>query len=181
MLSSTRSRSRSCDWCVRLLDGRVVHKAPDVAFLTYDDEHRRIAIAESAAIREVGAEALVGDSSSPAALSPTEIAALLPHGLAHTALSHLAELARELGAAEERVGAAGPGDQPRARMRLTTWGLILTRTPAGVGLASGSYLKTGDTVEVANDGFGHLRNAVTARVVTNEVSNVDGRSRQEGN
>jgi 2-keto-4-pentenoate hydratase/2-oxohepta-3-ene-1,7-dioic acid hydratase in catechol pathway len=46
-----------------------------------------------------------------------------------------------------------------ARIPLTTGDLILTGTPAGVGLASGSYLKAGDTVEVAI-GIGHLRNTV---------------------
>jgi 2-keto-4-pentenoate hydratase/2-oxohepta-3-ene-1,7-dioic acid hydratase in catechol pathway len=40
--------------------------------------------------------------------------------------------------------------------------VILTGTPAGVGLASGTYVKAGDTVEVAIDGIGELRNAVTA-------------------
>jgi catechol-2,3-dioxygenase len=79
-----------CDWYVRLLDGRVVHEASGVAFLTYDDEHHRIAIADSAAMREVRAEALVGDGSGPAALSPKEIeiAALPPHGLAHIAFTY---------------------------------------------------------------------------------------------
>jgi 2-keto-4-pentenoate hydratase/2-oxohepta-3-ene-1,7-dioic acid hydratase in catechol pathway len=47
-----------------------------------------------------------------------------------------------------------------ARIPLTTGDLILTGTPAGVGLASGSYLKAGDTVEVAIEGIGHLRNTV---------------------
>jgi 2-keto-4-pentenoate hydratase/2-oxohepta-3-ene-1,7-dioic acid hydratase in catechol pathway len=48
-----------------------------------------------------------------------------------------------------------------ARIPLTTGDLILTGTPAGVGLASGSYLKAGDTVEVAIEGIGRLRNTVT--------------------
>jgi 2-keto-4-pentenoate hydratase/2-oxohepta-3-ene-1,7-dioic acid hydratase in catechol pathway len=69
-----------------------------------------------------------------------------------------------------------------ARIRLTTGDLILTGTPAGVGLAFGSYLKAGDTVEVAVEGIGHLRNAVTvASRGDNEASRVDGRSRQGGN
>jgi catechol-2,3-dioxygenase len=76
------------DWYVRLLDGRVVHEASAVVFLTYDDEHHRIAIADAAAMREVGAEALVGDGSGPAALSPKEIAALPPHGLAHIGFTY---------------------------------------------------------------------------------------------
>jgi 2-keto-4-pentenoate hydratase/2-oxohepta-3-ene-1,7-dioic acid hydratase in catechol pathway len=67
------------------------------------------------------------------------------------------------------------------RIRLTPGDLILTGTPAGVGLASGSYLEDGDTVEVAIEGIGHLRNTVTvASRVTNEVGSLDGRSRWEG-
>jgi catechol-2,3-dioxygenase len=80
------------EWYVRLLDGRVVHEAPGLVFLTYDEEHHRIAIADPAAIRESGADALVGDSSGPAALSAREIAALPPHGLAHVAFTYPALL-----------------------------------------------------------------------------------------
>lgn len=74
------------DWYVRLLDGRVVHEAPGMVFLTYDEEHHRIAIADPAAMRAAGAESLIGDG--PAALSPEEIAALPPHGLAHIAFTY---------------------------------------------------------------------------------------------
>ena len=49
-----------------------------------------------------------------------------------------------------------------ATITLVPGDLILTGTPAGVGLASGTYLKAGDTVEVAIDGIGELRNAMTA-------------------
>ncbi|MDQ1569063.1 MAG: hypothetical protein QOF96_3943 [Actinomycetota bacterium] len=49
-----------------------------------------------------------------------------------------------------------------ARIPLAPGDLILTGTPAGVGLASGSYLKPGDTVEVAVEGIGHLRNVVAS-------------------
>jgi hypothetical protein len=59
-----------------------------VVFLTYDEEHHRIAIADPTAMREGGAEALVGDGSGPAALSPREIAALPAHGLAHIAFTY---------------------------------------------------------------------------------------------
>jgi catechol-2,3-dioxygenase len=76
------------DWYVRLLDGRVVHEAPGVVFLTYDEEHHRIAIADPTAIREGGAEALVGGGSEPTALSPKEMAALPAHGLAHIAFTY---------------------------------------------------------------------------------------------
>jgi catechol-2,3-dioxygenase len=76
------------DWYVRVLDGRVVHETPGVVFLTYDDEHHRIAIADPAAVREAGAEALVTGNSGPVTLSPKEIAALPPHGLAHIAFTY---------------------------------------------------------------------------------------------
>ena len=69
------------DWYLRVLDGRVVHEAPGVTFLTYDDEHHRVAIADPTAMREVGAEALVGGGSGPVAGSWKEIAAWPPHGL----------------------------------------------------------------------------------------------------
>jgi 2-keto-4-pentenoate hydratase/2-oxohepta-3-ene-1,7-dioic acid hydratase in catechol pathway len=49
-----------------------------------------------------------------------------------------------------------------ATITLAPGDVILTGTPAGVGLASGTYLKEGDTVAVAIDGIGELRNAVTA-------------------
>jgi 2-keto-4-pentenoate hydratase/2-oxohepta-3-ene-1,7-dioic acid hydratase in catechol pathway len=49
-----------------------------------------------------------------------------------------------------------------ATITLAPGDVLLTGTPAGVGLASGSYLKAGDTVVVAIDGIGELRNAVTA-------------------
>jgi len=49
-----------------------------------------------------------------------------------------------------------------ARIPLAPGDLILTGTPAGVGLASGAYLKPGDTVDVAAEGIGHLCNVVTS-------------------
>lgn len=76
------------DWYLRLLDGRVVHEAPGVVFLTYDEEHHRVAIADPTALPEGGAEALVGNGSGPAALSPEETAALPPQGLAHIAFTY---------------------------------------------------------------------------------------------
>lgn len=76
------------DWYLGLLDGRLVHEAPGVSFLAYDDEHHRIAIADPTAMRETRAEALVGQGAGSAALSPKEIAALPPHGLAHIAFTY---------------------------------------------------------------------------------------------
>jgi catechol-2,3-dioxygenase len=74
------------DWYLRLLDGRVVHEAPAVAFLTYDEEHHRIAIADPTAIREAGAATLARGGAG--ALSPGELAALPPHGLGHIAFTY---------------------------------------------------------------------------------------------
>lgn len=34
------------DWYLKVLDGRVVHQNPAGAFITYDDEHHRIAVAD---------------------------------------------------------------------------------------------------------------------------------------
>jgi 2-keto-4-pentenoate hydratase/2-oxohepta-3-ene-1,7-dioic acid hydratase in catechol pathway len=48
------------------------------------------------------------------------------------------------------------------RIRLHPGDLILTGTPAGVGLASGRYLKAGDSVEVTIEGIGNLRNTVAS-------------------
>ena len=39
---------------------------------------------------------------------------------------------------------------------------FLTGTPAGVGLATGSYLVAGDVIEMSIDGIGVLRNTVVA-------------------
>jgi 2-keto-4-pentenoate hydratase/2-oxohepta-3-ene-1,7-dioic acid hydratase in catechol pathway len=49
-----------------------------------------------------------------------------------------------------------------ARIALAVGDVILTGTPSGVGLATGSYLRAGDVVEVAIDGIGTLRNPVVA-------------------
>jgi hypothetical protein len=103
------------DWYVRLLDGRVVHETPAIAFLTYDDEHHRIAIADAAAMQEIGAGDLVREGSGPAEIPAGASAALAPQQLAHIAFTYptLKDLLEKLGAAPERVGAAGPGGQPR--------------------------------------------------------------------
>jgi 2-keto-4-pentenoate hydratase/2-oxohepta-3-ene-1,7-dioic acid hydratase in catechol pathway len=48
-----------------------------------------------------------------------------------------------------------------AKIPLRAGDLVLTGTPAGVALSSGNYLRAGDTVEVAVEGIGCLRNEVT--------------------
>jgi len=42
----TRQIGRMRDWYLTVLDARVVHENPAAAFLTYDDEHHRIAFAD---------------------------------------------------------------------------------------------------------------------------------------
>ncbi|HEV7976854.1 VOC family protein [Amycolatopsis sp.] len=76
------------DWYVRLLDGRVVHETPAIAFLTYDDEHHRIAIADAAAMQEIGAGDLVKEGSGPAEIPAGASAALAPQQLAHIAFTY---------------------------------------------------------------------------------------------
>ncbi len=46
-------------------------------------------------------------------------------------------------------------------MTLEPGDVIATGTPAGVGSASGRFIKEGDVVEVEIDGLGTLRNQVT--------------------
>jgi 2-keto-4-pentenoate hydratase/2-oxohepta-3-ene-1,7-dioic acid hydratase in catechol pathway len=48
------------------------------------------------------------------------------------------------------------------RFELKVGDVILTGTPGGVGLATGSYLVAGDVIEVSIDGIGVLRNTVVA-------------------
>jgi catechol 2,3-dioxygenase-like lactoylglutathione lyase family enzyme len=74
------------DWYVNVLGGRVVHEAPGIVFLTYDDEHHRVAVADPAALAEVGGGLLVGEAG--AELSAELLAALPPHGLAHVAFTY---------------------------------------------------------------------------------------------
>jgi 2-keto-4-pentenoate hydratase/2-oxohepta-3-ene-1,7-dioic acid hydratase in catechol pathway len=47
-------------------------------------------------------------------------------------------------------------------MTLFPGDVILTGTPSGVGLASRSFLQTGQVVTVDVEGVGQLRNTVTA-------------------
>ncbi|MEU3980686.1 VOC family protein [Streptomyces sp. NPDC026672] len=98
------------DWYVKVLDGRITFESPAGAFITYDDEHHRIAVGDPAAAAELTARS-VGDSQgimgtgtlnsedSPA----VQGASNLFQGLAHIAftygsllnlLSHYEELAK---------------------------------------------------------------------------------------
>jgi 2-keto-4-pentenoate hydratase/2-oxohepta-3-ene-1,7-dioic acid hydratase in catechol pathway len=49
-------------------------------------------------------------------------------------------------------------------MTLEPGDILATGTPAGVGIASGRFLRNGDVVEVEIAGLGRLRNRVVAEV-----------------
>lgn len=92
------------DWYVKTLDGRVVHETPGMVFVTYDDEHHRIAVADpTSAMADGEVAALLGGSKTE--LSAEELAALPLHGLAHVAFTYGS--LRELLETWERLDAEG--------------------------------------------------------------------------
>jgi 2-keto-4-pentenoate hydratase/2-oxohepta-3-ene-1,7-dioic acid hydratase in catechol pathway len=94
----------------------------------------------------------------PAVVTPDEFTA--PLDLAIT--THVNdELRQDSRTSEMLFSVAEIIEAVSARIPLSAGDLILTGTPAGVGLPTGSYLAAGDTVEVAIEGIGHLRNGVT--------------------
>jgi catechol 2,3-dioxygenase-like lactoylglutathione lyase family enzyme len=74
------------DWYVEVLESRVVYETPGVAFLTYDDEHHRVAIADPSVMSESGASEVLGEGRAD--LAPERLAGLPPHGLAHIAFTY---------------------------------------------------------------------------------------------
>lgn len=78
------------DWYVNVLDAHVVYETPTLSFITYDNEHHRIAIGDPVAAQKMGEEALkvVGSTPTVAELSLEELAALPRHGLAHIAFTY---------------------------------------------------------------------------------------------
>ncbi|MET7457790.1 VOC family protein [Streptomyces sp. NPDC005574] len=79
-----------------MLQARVVHENPAVAFLTYDDEHHRIALTDPDGMAELTAEhggeslgEFAGEfvGSGTAAL-PADLSTLPPHGLMHIAFTY---------------------------------------------------------------------------------------------
>ncbi|MFF0223309.1 VOC family protein [Streptomyces sp. NPDC004629] len=89
----TRQVPQLRDWYLNVLQARVVHENPAAAFLTYDDEHHRIAVtdpdgaAKLAAEHAGGSEGLVGGGTAAAEL-PVDLASLPLHGLAHIAFAY---------------------------------------------------------------------------------------------
>ncbi|MEV7284957.1 VOC family protein [Streptomyces sp. NPDC093252] len=88
------------DWYVAALDARVVHENPFAAFITYDDEHHRIAVLDPTGAEEAMADRAGTATADPSPSAPRppltaeELATLAPHGLAHIAFTYrdLAEL-----------------------------------------------------------------------------------------
>ena len=81
------------NWYVTVLEGRTVHENPALAFITYDDEHHRVALSDPVAIA-----ALVEDLNEvpagfaellPGRVPTTSRAApAVPRGLAHVAFTY---------------------------------------------------------------------------------------------
>jgi YD repeat-containing protein len=91
----TRRVPRMRDWYVQVLEGRVVHENPAGAFLTYDDEHHRIAVTDPDAAAKIAAEmagrseGLVGAGGATTSdVSGEDLAALPLHGLSHIAFTY---------------------------------------------------------------------------------------------
>jgi catechol-2,3-dioxygenase len=91
----TSQLSSMKDWYLKVLDARVAHENQALAFLSYDDEHHRIALSDPGATAEIAkrvagtSEGLVDTPTGPASkLSPADLAELPPHGLAHIAFTY---------------------------------------------------------------------------------------------
>jgi catechol 2,3-dioxygenase-like lactoylglutathione lyase family enzyme len=86
---------RMRDWYVKVLDARVVHETPGTVFLTYDEEHHRLALidpeAAASALTEAtgSADTLVRTGRSAPAEAPAHESPPTPErGLAHIAFTY---------------------------------------------------------------------------------------------
>jgi catechol-2,3-dioxygenase len=85
----TKQVPRMRDWYVTVLDGRVVYENPAAAFLTYDDEHHRVALADPDGAAKLagelggGSDGLVGAGSSSGGGGEPGL-----HGLSHVAFTY---------------------------------------------------------------------------------------------
>lgn len=75
------------DWYLTVLDARVVHENPAVVFITYDEEHHRIALADRNAVVQAseGLDQLIAqgaDNDSGAEVAPQN------RGLSHVAFTY---------------------------------------------------------------------------------------------
>lgn len=84
------------DWYVTVLNGRVVHENPAAAFVTYDDEHHRIAVTDPSAAALLAetlfgkSEGLIGAKGVPESRDAAagQQQDLPPRGLAHIAFTY---------------------------------------------------------------------------------------------
>ena len=75
---------RMRDWYVKVLDGRVTYETAGVVFLTYDDEHHRVALVDPAVAARASAEA----TGSSRADMPAQEPPMPTRGLAHFAFTY---------------------------------------------------------------------------------------------
>ncbi|WP_351235639.1 fumarylacetoacetate hydrolase family protein [Streptomyces sp. NPDC002133] len=176
------------DWYVTVLDGKVMHEDQASAFITYDDEHHRIALANMADLENPDRAAsarTVGKRERPAPVTAdTDIFQALagpPTGLFHIAFTY--DTLDELLGNYERLAAVEiwpvlamnhgvttstyyRDPDVSATMPLAVGDVVLTGTPGGVALAVGGYLRSGDVVTVEIEGLGQLRNPVRTAPAT---------------
>ncbi|MET8210442.1 VOC family protein [Streptomyces sp. NPDC005373] len=85
----TRQIPQMRDWYNDVLEARVVHENQAVAFLTYDDEHHRIALTDPDGIAKLAAEHGGDGAEGLVPSSRAELPAdLPPHGLMHIAFTY---------------------------------------------------------------------------------------------
>ncbi|RSM70520.1 biphenyl 2,3-dioxygenase [Kibdelosporangium aridum] len=90
----TRQLQAMKDWYIKVLGAHVVYENPFAAFLTYDDEHHRIAVVDPAGAAMAGDQipgvpkGLPGDDRPAGDLSVEQIKALPVHGLSHVAFTY---------------------------------------------------------------------------------------------
>jgi catechol-2,3-dioxygenase len=85
----TRKTEEMRDWYIKVLDAHVVYESAAGAFLTYDDEHHRIAVANPVAAAAIAAEK-AGTSDGLIASGPGEDAPPIAEGPPFRGLAHVA-------------------------------------------------------------------------------------------
>jgi catechol-2,3-dioxygenase len=91
----TKRVSEMRDWYVTVLDGRVVYENAAMAFMTYDEEHHRIAVSDPDATAEI-ANRLTVDSGGwigasageTSEVPPADVSPPAPNGLSHIAFTY---------------------------------------------------------------------------------------------
>ncbi|GAA1229270.1 VOC family protein [Pseudonocardia alaniniphila] len=90
----TRQIQQMRDWYGTVLGARVVHANPFAVFMTYDDEHHRVALAHPQGVamakEHLGGipDGLPGTDRPVGDLTPQQVAELPAHGLSHVAFAY---------------------------------------------------------------------------------------------